>query len=234
MGVSEDDDPLDAVRQGALDGDTRTASRSLLKSVGPRLLRDILGPILCFYLGWKLTDNVIVGIALGTVFSFAAYRYERRHDRPGVIARLVLAFVVVQAIVGLATGSATAYLVQPAILGAINGAVWLGSVAIGRPLAGVFAHEVFPVDDETRASADYRSTFRHVSLLFGIFFLVFAALQAGALLIFGIGAFVAVRVVDVLCTLGMVVYCLRYMVHRLGARIRAAATAAPAQDPSGG
>jgi intracellular septation protein A len=192
-------------------------SRTLLKTVGPRLLRDILGPTLSFYAVWKLTGNVIAGVAVGSAVSLIAYRYERRRGRPGLIARFVLAIVVIQAVVGLATGSATAYLIQPTILGAVNGVVWLGSVAIGRPLAGIFAREIFPVDEETRASTEFRRAFRHVSLLFGIFFLVFAVFQAGVLLILGIGAFVAIRVVDVVCTLGMVVYCLRYISRHLGA-----------------
>ncbi|MFL6237880.1 MAG: VC0807 family protein [Actinomycetes bacterium] len=208
-------DALAEIRTEVASGDARGASRSLLKSVGPRLLRDILGPTLLFYAGWKLTDNIFMGIALGSGFALGAYYYERRHGRPGVIARFVLAFVVIQAVVGLATGSATAYLIQPAILGAINGTIWLGSVAIGRPLAALFAHEVFPFDAETRASPEFRAVFRHVSLAFGIFFLFFAVVQAVVLLIVGVGAFVAVRVVDVVCTLGMVVYCLRYMVRRI-------------------
>src|SRR6266581_6085886 len=143
------DDPAEAIKRAALDGDTSGMSRRLLRSAGPRLLRDILGPTLSFYAGWKLSGNLVVGVALGTTFSFLAYRYERRHGRPGAIARLVLAFVILQAIIGLATGSAKAYLVQPSILGTINGAVWLVSVAIGKPLAAVFASEVFPVSEET-------------------------------------------------------------------------------------
>ena len=211
----------------ALAHERAKVSRSLLKSVGPRLLRDILGPTLSFYAVWKLSGSVIAGVAAGSVVSLVAFRYERRHSRPGLIARFVLAVVVLQAVVGLATGSATAYLIQPAILGAVNGAVWLGSVAIGRPLAGVFAREIFPVDREMRASAEYRYVFRHVSLLFGVFFLVFAVMQLSVLLIVGVGAFVAVRVVDVVCTLGMVVYCLRYIARHLGDRLR---LAVPATD----
>jgi hypothetical protein len=211
-------DELVEIRQDFMAGDVASASRSLLKSVGPRLLRDILGPTLSFYLGWKLTGNIIVGVVLGTAFAVLAWQYERRRGRPGAIARFVLAIVVVQAIVGLATGSATAYLIQPAALGALNGLVWIGSVIVGRPLAGLFAHEVFPVDAETRASAAFRAVFRHVSLLFGIFFVVMAALQIAVLLIVGVGAFVGVRVADLVCTLGMVVYCLRYVASRIDLR----------------
>ena len=187
-------------------------------------MRDILGPTLSFYAGWKVTGNVVVGIALGTVVALAAYRYERRRGRPGAIAQLVLAFVVLQAIIGLATGSATAYLMQPAILGSINGAVWLGSVAIGKPLAAVFAAEVFPIDEDTRASEDFRSTFRHVSLVFGTFFLVFAAVQLIVLLAVGVDAFVALRVLDAIFILALIVYSVRYAVDHLGGRMRLAAS----------
>jgi intracellular septation protein A len=197
-------------------------SRTLLRSTGPRLLRDILGPTLSFYAGWKLTGSVIVGIALGTVVSFAAYRYERRRGRPGAIAQLVLAFVVLQAVIGLATGSATAYLMQPVILGSINGAVWLGSVAIGKPLAALFAAEVFPVDEETRKSEEFRSVFRHVSLVFGAFFLVFAGVQLAVLLAVGVDAVVGLRVLDAILILALIVYSVRYAVDHLGDRMRVA------------
>jgi intracellular septation protein A len=216
-------DPTEQLRQAALEQDTRGMSRMLLRSTGPRLLRDILGPTLSFYAGWKVTGNVVVGIALGTAVSLAAYRYERRRGRPGAIARLVLAFVVLQAVIGLATGSATAYLMQPAILGAVNGAVWLGSVAIGKPLAAVFAAEVFPIDEATRASDEFRSVFRHVSLVFGTFFLVFAAVQLVILLAVGVDAFVALRVLDAILILALVVYAVRYTVDRLGGRMSVAA-----------
>src|SRR6202011_1773052 len=76
-------DPVDAMKQAVLDGDTRNMSRTLLRSSGPRLLRDILGPTLSFYAGWKVTGSLLVGVVLGTTFSFAAYRYERHHGRPG-------------------------------------------------------------------------------------------------------------------------------------------------------
>jgi len=216
------DHPAEAGRQAAVAQDARGMSRALLRSTGPRLLRDILGPTLSFYAGWKVSGNVVVGIALGTTFSLAAYRYERRRGRPGAIARLVLAFVVLQAVIGLATGSAEAYLIQPAILGSINGAVWLSSVVIGKPLAAVFAREVFPIDEETRASEEFYSVFRHVSLVFGTFFLVFAAVQLAVLIAVGVDAFVALRVLDALFILALIVYAVRYAVERLGGRMELA------------
>lgn len=189
---------------------------ALIRSVGPRLLLDILAPPVAFYGVWKLTDNVLLGVIVGTLVSVAVLVYERMHGRPGLIAQVVLGFVLVQAIVGVVTDSATAYLVQPALLGVLNGAFWLGSVAMGRPLAGTFAREIFPVDEEMRASEDYRAVFGRVTLWFGIFFIVFAAVQLAVLLIVGVGAFVATRVCDAIGILAMIAYCVRYITSRIG------------------
>lgn len=208
--------PVETATEPLSAGEVKARSRALLRSSAPRLLRDILGPTLSFYGGWRLSGNLAVGVVLGSLFSLAAYGYERRHGRPGAIVRLVLAFVVVQAVVGLATGSAKAYLVQPVILGGINGLVWLGSVVIGKPLAAVFGHEVFPVDEQTRASGEFRAVFRHLSLVFGACFLIFAAAQLGILLAVGIDAFVAARVLDAVGILIVLVYSVRYAVRHLG------------------
>jgi intracellular septation protein A len=190
-------------------------TRAILREAGPRLLRDTLGPTLCFYVGWK-TEGIWLGVIMGTVFAFAAYRYERRRGRPGMIARLVLAFVVLQAGVGLATGSAKAYLIQPTILGGVNGLAWLGSVAMRRPLAAVFAREVFPFDEAIRATPEFKRVFMLVSAVWGMFFLGFAAIQAAVLLIVGVDAYVALRVVDALLILTLITWSVRVVIGRLG------------------
>jgi hypothetical protein len=202
------------------------SGRQILREAGPRLARDALGPTLCFYLGWK-TVGLWLGIVLGTVFAFSAYSYERRHGRPGMIARFVLGFVVLQAVVGLATGSAKAYLVQPTILGGINGLVWLGSVAIGRPLAGIFAREVFPMTDGQRQSEVVRSTFRTVTLIWGTYFVLFSCVQLAVLLSVGIDAYVGLRVADTALIIALILVSVRLTTGRLGAPTLPAPT--PAQ-----
>jgi intracellular septation protein A len=165
--------------------------------------------------GWKIV-GLWLGILLGTVFAFSAYTYERRRGRPGMIARFVLAFVVLQAVIGLATGSAKAYLVQPTILGAVNGLVWLGSVAIGRPLAAVFAREVFPVSDDQHKSDVFRSTFRLVTLVWGSYFVAFGCVQLAVLLIVGVDAYVELRVADTLIIIALILGSIRLITGRLG------------------
>jgi intracellular septation protein A len=189
---------------------------SLLKAVAPRLMLDILAPPLAFYGAWKPTDNLLFGVIAGTAASLLIYAYERHKGRPGLIAQVVLVFVLAAAIVGVVTDSTTAYLIQPAALGAINGLIWLGSVALGKPLAAAFAREVFPVPEEIQATDDYRTVFRRVSLYFGIFFVVAAAVQLAVLLALGVGAFVAVRVLDALAILAMIAWSVRHITDKLG------------------
>jgi len=188
---------------------------ALLRTVGPRLMLDILAPPLAFYGAWKPTDNLLLGVIVGTAVSVLIYAYERHKGRPGLISQVVLAFVLAAAIVGVVTDSTTAYLIQPAALGAINGAIWLGSVAINKPLAASFAREVFPVPEEIQATDEYRTVFRRVSLWFGIFFVVAAGVQLAVLLVLGVGAFVAVRVLDAIAILAMIVWSVRYITDKL-------------------
>jgi hypothetical protein len=92
----------------APDGDfhiPEVSTRTILLGSGPRFARDAFGPMLVFYAGWKVS-GLLLGVTASTIASFAAYRWERSHDRPGLMARLGLGFVLVQAVVGLLADSA--------------------------------------------------------------------------------------------------------------------------------
>src|SRR5215813_14283628 len=58
---------------------------SLMLGTGPRFARDAFGPVLVFYLGWKLVD-LRTGILAATALAVVAYVWERRRDRSGVTA----------------------------------------------------------------------------------------------------------------------------------------------------
>jgi intracellular septation protein A len=180
---------------GAAVADARSVTlKSLLLGGGPRFSRDAFGPPLAFYLAWKV-GGLIPGIATATVVALVAYRYERKHDRPGLMARLSLGFIVVQAVVGLVARSAVVYLAQPVLLSAVFGLAFVGSVAARRPLAGMFAMEIYPFPDEVRASATFRRVFGRVSLVWGIYLLVRSVTRLAALSHGRIEAFLAVNLV---------------------------------------
>ena len=69
--------------------------------------------------------------------TLAAWLLRRGHDLTLLAVGAV--FVVIQAFVGLASHSPTVYLAQPVLLSALWGLAFFVSIAIGRPLIGVFA-----------------------------------------------------------------------------------------------
>src|SRR5947209_16238370 len=67
----------------------------MLRANGPRLAANGGLPILSFYAGWKLS-GLLLGVILATAVGVGAYLYDRRRQRPGLVARLALLFVFVQ------------------------------------------------------------------------------------------------------------------------------------------
>jgi intracellular septation protein A len=166
--------------------------RSILVGSGPRFARDAFGPVLVFYVAYKL-GGLLAGVVAATPVSLAAWLYERRRERSGLLAWLTLLIVVVQALVGVIADDARAYL-APAVLATLAWSfVFIGSVAIGRPLAGLFAGEMYPFPPEVRASATFRRVFSVVSVGWGVLLLARSGVRLTALTHESIDAFVIVN-----------------------------------------
>lgn len=185
----------------------------MLREAGPRLVRDALGPLAGFYLGWKL-----VGLAAGILAAFAigvvAVWYARREGRPGAIVRLVLAIVCVRAIVGLIGGSTTVYFAQDVALDTALGAAMLGSLALGKPLTALFAADVYEFSPEMRAAPAYQEVFARITLAWGVFFLVRAAIRVVVLATSSPDAYVvAAAIVDAPGLLAMLAWSISYSVR---------------------
>jgi len=168
--------------------------RTILFGSGPRFARDAFGPVLVFYVGWRL-GGLLVRMVAATAASLAAYWYERRHERPGNMARLALFIVGVQVLVGLTSGSAAAFLAPPVIVNAAFGLVFLVSALMGRPLAGVFAAEFYDFPPEVRTSETFRRVMGNMSLGWAAYLLGRSAIRLIALLGSGVDAFVMVNLV---------------------------------------
>jgi intracellular septation protein A len=167
---------------------------ALLRGGGPRFLRDAFGPPLAFYIGWKV-QGLILGVALASAWTLVAYTWERHHGRPGVAARIGLGIAIIQAIVGLLSQSAIGYFAPPIAANALYGLAFLGSVAIRRPLAGVFAVETYPIPVEVRATPAFRHTFGRISLAWGVYLLGRSALRLYVLMRYSVDVYVAVNVI---------------------------------------
>jgi MFS family permease len=166
---------------------------ALLLGTGPRFARDALGPLAVFYVGWKLA-GLTAGILGATILAVVAYWWERRHARSGFAAAIGLSIAGMQALVGLASGSPIAYFAPPIIANALYGFAFLASVAVGRPLAGIFARETYPFPPEVRASMTFRRVFSRVSLIWGVYLLLRSAVRLLALSWRSVDLFVLVNI----------------------------------------
>jgi hypothetical protein len=165
--------------------------RAIIARAGPRLLRDGLGPLATFFLGWKLL-GLTAGIALALIFGISVFVHERRQGRPAALVRIALVLVCLRAIVGLSSGSASVYLAQEIGIDIMLAGVFIASVAAGRPISAWVAADVFPFTPEMRESGTFRGVMRTVTTVWGAYFLTRAAVRFAALLTLSTNRYVLV------------------------------------------
>jgi hypothetical protein len=160
----------------------------------PQFMGEAVVPVLVFFGVWKVA-GLGPAIAASTVVYLALAVVLLRRGRDLTLIGIGVVFVVIQAIVGLISHSATVYLAQPVVLSALWSLAYFVSVAIGRPLIGVFANAWYPFPPWFRASAPYRREFGLQSMVWGVYCLVRAGLRLFVLLHSGVGGFVLISLV---------------------------------------
>jgi uncharacterized membrane protein len=146
--------------------------RTVAKQGARHLVENTLAPTAAFYIAL-----VTLGLhwafisALALCYGTLAYRLVRRRKAP---ALLLLATVLVTArgVIGLTTGSAFLYFLQPSLGNFAVGALFLGTVAVGRPIIAKLAGEFCGFPDEVVGHHRLRSFFRKVSLIWATVFCV--------------------------------------------------------------
>jgi hypothetical protein len=131
-----------------------------------------------------------------------------------MLALASVAFVLVQAAVGLVADSAVVYLAQPVIVSAIWGFANIVSALIGRPLAGVFADVWYPFPPEMRHSRAYRRVFGTESVVWGLYLLARSGIRMLVLASGSIGAFAVVQLATGLpVTIALVAWSIWYAIR---------------------
>jgi hypothetical protein len=181
--------PVDADDRGL----TEPTVRGILVAGLPGFLREGFLPLAAFYAAYRVWGPA-AGIACATAASALIYVRERRAGREGLVVRLALVFVVGRALIGLLTHSPTAYLAAPVLASAIWGLAFLGSIPIGRPLAGALACAWYPFAPEYRRTAEFRRVFSAESAVWGVYLLAAAAVRGTALFEDDVGSYVVVSV----------------------------------------
>jgi hypothetical protein len=131
-----------------------------------------------------------------------------------LLAWLTLLIVIVQAVVGVIANDARAYL-APSVLATLAWAiVFIGSVVIGRPLAGLFAGEMYPFPPEVRASRTFQRVFAVVSLAWGTMLMLRSGVRLATLSESSIDGFVLVNAATGFpLTFGMMTWSVWYAVR---------------------
>jgi intracellular septation protein A len=189
--------------------------RAVLRATGPRVARDGFGPLLAFFVAWKLV-GLLAGIAAAVITAALLFGYERRRGRPGMVVRLALGLVLIRAVVGLISGSASTYLAQEIAIDILLSSAFLGSLLARRPLTEFFATEIYPLPEAVRRHPVYRRTHRVITLAWGGYFLARAGVRLLAFVSLSSSGYVlVVALTDVPFLLALLAWSVWYAAHSL-------------------
>ena len=144
--------------------------RALLRQAGRHLVENTLAPLLVFYavLATMGLFWAFVG-ALALCYLTILVRLVRRAPIPALLL-LCAALLTARSVIGMLTGSAFLYFLQPSLGNFLIGGLFLLSVPFGRPLAARLAGEFCAFPSGLVGHHRLRGFFRRVSLLWAFVF----------------------------------------------------------------
>ena len=171
--------------------------RPVLVAVGrrslPHLLEATLIPAVLFYfsmmyLGTGAAMIIVLGWTYGAVFR----RLAQGHRIPGVLILATIGLTVRTA-VGILSGSAFMYFIQPVATTVVLAGVFLGSALIGRPLIARLAGDFCPMDSAIGLRPPVAQMFSGLTLLWAGIHLLNAAATFTLLVSLPLHTFVAIK-----------------------------------------
>jgi intracellular septation protein A len=124
-------------------------------------------PLVGFYFGQRV-GGVVWAVVVGCALSVAVFPFERKATGSMRWSWVGLAGVAVSATLALVTHEPKLFMLRAVIGDAVWGLAMLGSLAIGRPLIGVFASWVVKIPDEYKKTSAYKRSFGILTLVWGI------------------------------------------------------------------
>jgi hypothetical protein len=119
-------------------------ARAFVRQAGPHLLEATLGPTACFLTGralWGVTGAL--ALALGWTGACMGIRHLRGRRMSGLLF-IGMVTLVLRAGVSLAMHSERAYLIAPALVTIVMGAVYAASAMTAKPLLSVVIGDLIP------------------------------------------------------------------------------------------
>jgi intracellular septation protein A len=167
--------------------------RAIVRHAAPNLLIATLVPTALFYLGWYTQGrSAAFALALGWALTVVAWRAVRRQRIPALLV-LTTALLVIRTVVGFMSGSTTFYFFQPVVTATLIGAMFIISVAAGRPLISKLAGDFCPLPAAVTERAEVRRHFRNLSYLWAAVYFANAVVTLLLLLNLPVATFVATK-----------------------------------------
>lgn len=159
----------------------------------PNLLEATIVPAALFYV---VLVHAGAGAAMLATLAWSGAVLLRRMvhgERVPSLLVLSLAGLALRTAVGVATGSASLYFVQPVVNATAMGLLFLGSLAAGRPLVASLAADFCPLSPDVAARPGVVRLFGRLTLLWAGVHLLTAAATLGLLVSLPLATFVAVK-----------------------------------------
>ena len=167
--------------------------RAIARHAAPNLLIATLVPTAFFYIGWYVQGrSMAFALALGWALTVVGWRAVRRERIPALLV-LTTTLLVIRTIVGFMSGSTTVYFFQPVVTATLIGAMFLISVAAGKPLISRLAGDFCPLPQAISERAEIRRHFRNLSFLWAAVYFANAVVTLLLLLNLPVTTFVATK-----------------------------------------
>jgi intracellular septation protein A len=126
-----------------------------LESVGPAIVFVVVNSVTG--LGWAMVASTAAAL-------FAVYRRHRRREAIGWLLPVVTVWIISRGVIGLATGSDDVYFGIGVLASIALALAAIGSVIIGKPVAGMLAPEVVHLEPEVISHPEYGRVFGRITL----------------------------------------------------------------------
>jgi hypothetical protein len=228
----------DAPHSGTPAAQSRLPRSQLLRQVArrsfPRLVEATLVPAALFYVALSLFGfGAALGAALTWAYGAMACRWLLHRPIPPILILAVVALTI-RTIVAAAAGSAFIYFLQPIVGTTGVAAVFLVSIAAGRPLVGRMATDFCPLAPDVAARPGVVRLFTRLTALWAGINLASAAATFALLVTLPVATFVVTKTITSLTitAVGIVLtvcWSLRTAHHEglVTPRVQTAALAAP-------
>lgn len=187
---------------------------SLLRHAGRPLLESTLIPLALFWILFTHAGfNAGILAALGWSAVAIGRRVVLRRRIPAVLV-ISTVLLVVRTVIGLWTGSAFLYFLQPTVQNFLFALLLLATLGFRRPLLAKLADDFCAFPDSLTGHPHIQRFFRRVSLLWAVVFLVNGATTLAVLATQTVGNFLMVSTAGSYSLVGMAVVASLFWFHR--------------------